>query len=194
VELTLESDVALARRPSDPAALRTKLEEAALASAQFALTRLRIDEEVYIQSLAEEFAEGNEQLEWKVGAAWKKASAIADGDLPSLRRFRLVRVNAMVMDAARRKLKTGSSWSKKVPLKPLRLFDAIGTACDVGDDHLPVDNDVYWYVWDPSMSSCTVDKADATATVTAVIMGLRATSNAVFPAGMRSSAPKKKKL
>jgi hypothetical protein len=169
VELTLESDVALARRPSDPAALRAKLEEAALASAQFALTRLRIDEEVYIQSLAEEFADGNEQLEWKVGEAWKKASAVTAGELGVVRRFRLVRVNAMVMDAARRKLKNGNNWSKKVPLKPLRLFDAIGTDCDVGDDHLPVDNDVYWYVWDPSLASCTVEKADASATVTSIM-------------------------
>jgi hypothetical protein len=177
VELTLESEVALARKPSEPAALHAKLEEAALGSAQFALTRLRIDEQVYIQSLAEDFSEGNDQLEWRVGDAWKKGSAISDGELAKLGRFRLVRVNAMVMDAAKRKLKTGSAWSKKVPLRPLRLFDAIGASCDVGDDHLPVDNDVYWYVWDPSMSSCTVDKADATATVTAVMPK----GNTVYP-------------
>ena len=183
VELTLESEVALARRPSDAAELRAKLEEAALGSAQFALTRLRVDEEVYIQSLAEDFSEGNDQLEWKVGESWKKGSRLEDGELATVRRFRLVRVNAMVMSAAERKLKPGSAWSKKVPLRPLRLFDALksqlgdGKACDVGDDHLPADNDVYWYVWDPSLSSCTIDKVDATATVTAIMPK----GNTVYP-------------
>lgn len=159
VELTLEGDVAAAYG----------LERAPLASGQFALTNMRQKMDVYIQSLAEDFSDGSNQIEWKVGTAWKKWSAMSATDRVQAKRFRLTVVNAVVLNASRHDVKLGKTWSVPVPLKPTNLFDQVQRKCEGGDGHIQASNDVYWYVWEPTKSGCNAEKTNLTATVSKVL-------------------------
>src|SRR5262249_19929500 len=69
------------------------LERAPLEVGQFALTYLRKNNDVYIQSLAEDYAHGADRIEWQVGGEWRTLDQISDGDRATLSHFRMRGVN-----------------------------------------------------------------------------------------------------
>jgi len=161
VELTLEADVQV-RSSYD-------LRRAPLEVGQFALTYLRERSKVYIQSLAEDYSNGETQITWKVGSSWKTWSSMSSSEQAAAKRFRLNKVTAVVLNASRQGLKVGKVFNATVPTDPVGLFGAVGRACEGGDGHIQADRDVYWYVWDPDKSGCSATKQTLTATVSTVL-------------------------
>lgn len=160
VELTIEADIQASDYDKAKAPLK---------SGQFALTYLRENKDIYIQSLAEQYSSGAEQTEWKVGTSWKKWSAMSSSEKTAANHFRLTGVNAVVMNASSQGVRSGKSWTATVPLKPMSLFSEMGRKCEGGDGHIQADSEVYWYVWDPDKSTCTAAKTTATAKVTKLL-------------------------
>jgi hypothetical protein len=168
VELTIEADIEVTSGDKQKAPLK---------AGQFVLTYLRENSDVYIQSLAETYSSGTDQTEWKVGTSWKKWSAMSSSERTATKRFRLTGVNAVVLRASSQSVRSGKSWTAPIPLRPLSLYAEMQRKCEGGDGHIQADNEVYWYVWDPSKSTCTAPKVNATAKVTKLLPK----GNTVYP-------------
>lgn len=161
VELTLEADVV---------APASELERAPLALGQFALTRFRQKDRIFIQSLAEDYANGDDQIEWKTSTGeWKAWSKLSAPQRQAAKRFRLLKVNAVILDASKKGVAMNKTFKAKVPMRPTTLFADVGNACEGGDGHIRASSDVYWYVWDPDKRGCSAPKQDAVATITNVL-------------------------
>lgn len=161
MELTLEGDVV---------APTYDLQRAPLAVGQFALTYLRQKKDLYIQSLAEDYVDGDAQTEWKVSSgAWKKWSAMTSTERSTAKHFRLTGVNAVLLNASKYSPKAGKVFTATVPLRPTTLYSDIQRNCEGGDGHIQASNDVYWYVWDPAKAGCSAQTQEVTATVTKLL-------------------------
>jgi len=55
-----------------------------------------------------------------------------------------------------------------VPAQVAGLFDKVGTKCGQPDGEIDVEQDVYWYVWAPEMSSCKAATQKLSVSVTKV--------------------------
>ncbi|MEZ4255015.1 MAG: hypothetical protein R3A78_04755 [Polyangiales bacterium] len=151
VELDLEADI-------DPGSGYWD-NKAPLRIGQFALTYLRTQSnpKVFVQSLAEDYTNGAESVEWLVGNEWKRGN---DSSVPSARptHFRLRGVNAVVLDpqVADDDL-LDTSFKAIVPKRPSTLFTDAGDSCGTPEGDIDVAQSVYWYVWTPEKSSCDRD-------------------------------------
>src|SRR5262245_5087515 len=74
------------------------VERAPLKIGQFALTHLRKNSSVYLQSLAEDFNNGPDSIEWQIDGQWVKLSDAGNVDRSKLSRFRLRAVSAVVIN------------------------------------------------------------------------------------------------
>jgi hypothetical protein len=160
VELTLEADIEVASGDKSRAPLK---------AGQFALTYLRENRDVYIQSLAESYSSGVDQVEWQVGTAWRKWTSMSASERTAAKRFRLTGVNAVVLKASTQGVRSGKSWTATIPRRPTSLYADVGRACEGGDGHIRADSEVYWYVWDPAKTGCAAPKVEATAKVTKLL-------------------------
>jgi hypothetical protein len=160
VELDLEGDVR---------ADNWALERAPLEVGQFALTYLRKNNEVYIQSLAEDYAHGADRIEWQVGGDWRTLDQIADADRAGLSHFRMRGVNAVVMHPGDRAALAGKRYQPVVPASPGDLFDKVGTACGTKEGEIDVEASVYWYVWTPDKRGCAAETNTLQVTVAKVL-------------------------
>ena len=159
VEMTIEADVE---------ATTWSLDRAPLEVGQFALTYFRQTQDIYIQSLAEDYAAGDKQIEWKVGEAWKTWGSMTSSEQSGAKHFRLTRVNAVILDASSRGLKEGKSFQATVPLKPGTLMQDVGNKC-AHEGHITASADVYWYVWAPDQAGCKAKVQQAVATITTLL-------------------------
>jgi hypothetical protein len=155
VEVDLEADVSA---PS------YKIFDAPTMLGQFALTYLRKHGEFYLESLAE--AEGSEsRVEWKVDGSWITNSAARSIDTAKLTHFRLRGVNAVLLNGAKTGAAVGKVFTAKVPRKPYSTMTDFGAKCAEEDNHIGLDQSVYWYLWDVDKSGCTADSQDMTVTI-----------------------------
>lgn len=159
VELTLESDIEVTSGDKSRAPLQT---------ARFAMTELRRHGSVLIHSLVESAPLGVEQIDWKVGEAWKTWSRMSSAERESARRFRMTGVPAVVEGPDATNTQVGSSWSAVVPLRPTTLYAELGRGCEDGPRLIRATADAYWFVWQPDGPSCTAPKTNLAATVTHV--------------------------
>ena len=148
VEVDLEADVT---------GSSYQVDEGPAALGQFALTFLRKRGDFYLESLAET-ATSSDRVEWRVDGNW-----VAAGDAGSLTaaqktHFRIRGVNAVLLHSASNGAKVGKQFLAKVPRNPFTIFSDVGDKCaDKDDGHITLDQSVYWYMWDPSKSTCKAE-------------------------------------
>jgi hypothetical protein len=146
VEVDLEGDVKTSsyRVHESPAFL-----------AQFATTYLRQRREFYLESLAED-STSEDRVEWLVDGTWITASKAATVATSKLTHWRLRGVNAVLLNEAKSGVKAGTVFQAEIPMDPFNVMSAAGSKCADYDSHMPLSQDVYWYLWNPEKTSCTI--------------------------------------
>lgn len=120
---------------------------------QFALTYLRENGEIYLESLAEQ-ATSDQRVEWKVDDTWVSARDAAQMDKSRLTRFRIRGINAVLLHEAKNGVDVGTVFEVPVPKKPFSIMADVGRACAKDDNHIGLDQSVYWYLWQPDKAGC----------------------------------------
>lgn len=161
VEVDLEGDV--------DAPSYNKADAPAVAG-QFALTYFRKRGEFYIESLAED-ASSDKRVEWRVDGQWLTAEQAKTVSSDKLVHFRIKAVNAVMLHEARKDAKLGQVFTAPVPKRPFAVMSEVGDKCAEKDDHMPLSQSVYWYLWDPSLPTCNVEKSDLLVTVSKLTAG-----------------------
>ncbi len=155
VEVDLEGDV--------DAPTYNKAEAPAVVG-QFALTYFRKRGEFYIESLAED-ATTEKRVEWLVDGKWVTADQAKALAPEKLVHFRIKAVNAVMLHEARKDATVGKVFKAPVPKKPFSVMADAGDKCGEKDNHIGLSQDVYWYLWDPSLPGCTVAQNELSVTV-----------------------------
>jgi hypothetical protein len=156
VEIDLEGDVA---GPS------YQLADGPAAIGQYALTYFRKKDMMYIESLAED-ASTQDRAEWLVDGTWYTNDKVPDGATRS--HWRLRGLNTVLLFQASKTAKVGQTFTAKVPQKPFSVLADAGKTCADDDDHIGLDESVYWYRWQPEQSSCKIPTQDLQVTVSKV--------------------------
>ena len=120
---------------------------------QFALTYLRENGEIYLESLAEQ-ATSDQRVEWRVGDAWVSARDASSMEKSKLTHFRIRGINAVLLHAAKDGVDVGSVFEVPVPLKPFSIMADAGVTCGTEGGHIGLDQSVYWYLWNPNEAGC----------------------------------------
>ncbi len=152
IEVDLEGDVA---------GSQFMLSEGPAQIGQFALTYFRKQDKMYIESLAEDATTTN-RAEWQINGTWFTADKVPSGS--TLKHWRLRGLNAVFLYAAGTKPKVGDQLIAKVPANPFSVFADASSSCADNDDHIELDQSVYWYRWEPK-TGCTATLQDLKVTV-----------------------------
>jgi hypothetical protein len=176
VEVDLEGDVEgpTYRLPDGPAVV-----------GQFALTYLRKRGDVYLESLAED-STAEDRAEWQVDGTWYTASTVPAGS--TLKHWRMRAVNAVLLFSAASGAKVGKTFETIVPMKPFSIMTDAGKTCAEEDDHMPLDQSVYWYLWDPDHAGCKVATQNLKVTISKMMSKSR---TSVYPEFDKLTADKK---
>jgi hypothetical protein len=157
VEVDLESDVS---------ADAYEIDDAPASSAQFALTYLRTHGQFYLESLAEDLTQRT-RVEWLIDGQWTSATQTDNGQVAAdkLTHFRLRGINAVLLNTAKAGVQVGTQFTAPVPAHPGDLYDKVQDACADYDADIPLDQSVYWYLWNPDKSGCQAPQTSMTLTV-----------------------------
>jgi len=142
---------------------------------QFALTYFRKSETMFIESLAED-ASADDRAEWLVNGQWVTAKNLPAG--AQLTHWRLRGLNAVLLFSAAKTVTLGQEFKAKVPQKPFSVMTDAGATCADDDDHIGLDQSVYWYRWLPSNSACKIPLQDMKVTVSKTFP---TTTKSVYP-------------
>src|SRR5260221_9057661 len=156
VEVDLEGDVT---GPAD------QLVDAPAQLGQFATTVFRKANTMYIESLAED-ASTKGRAEWLVGGTWYTADKVPTGS--TLNHWRLRGLDTVMLFAAAKNVKVGDVLTAKPPVSPFTVYTDAGKSCADGDDHIGLDQTVYWYRWEPAQTSCKIPMQDLKVTVSKI--------------------------
>ncbi len=129
---------------------------------QFALTYFRKQEKMYIESLAED-GSAPDRAEWLVDGTWYAADRVPAG--ATLKHWRLRGLNTVLLFDHAQGVQVGSTFSAKVPLKPFSVYADAAKTCADSDDHIGLDQSVYWYRWEPDQSACKIPLQDLKVTI-----------------------------
>jgi hypothetical protein len=152
VEVDLEGDVE---------ATSSRIDEGPIAVGQYAMSYFRKQEKMYIESLAED-GTAADRAEWLVNGTWYAATDVPAG--ATKRHWRLRGLNTVLLFEHAR-VSEGATFTAKVPLKPFSVFTDAAQGCADDDDHITLDQSVYWYRWAPDQASCTIALQDLKVTV-----------------------------
>lgn len=166
VEIDLEGDV------TGP---EYQLADGPAAIGQYALTFFRKKETMFIESLAED-ASAADRAEWQVNGQWYTAATLPAG--AQRKHWRLRGLNTVLLFNAAKTAKVGQTFTAKVPQKPFSVYTDAAKKCADDDDHIGLDQTVYWYRWQPEQASCTIPLQDLKVTVSKVFPK---TQSAVYP-------------
>ena len=153
VEVDLEGDVA---GPD------FRLAEAPAMLGQYALTYFRKKEVMYIESLAED-ATARDRAEWLIDGNWLTADKVPTG--AALTHWRLRGLNTVLLFDSHVEPKVGTELTARVPAKPFSVLADAGKTCADNDDHIGLDESVYWYRWEGDKSTCKIDRQDLKVTI-----------------------------
>jgi hypothetical protein len=153
VEIDLEGDVE---------GSATRLKDGPIEIGQFALTYFRKQEKMYIESLAED-GTAADRAEWLVNGTWYASDRLPAGAV--LKHWRLRGLNTVLLFEHSQGVQLGTQFTAKVPLKPFSVFSDAGEKCADYDNHIPLDQSVYWYRWEPDQTRCTIPLQDIKVTV-----------------------------
>ena len=159
VEVDLESDIDLTGgdRSLGPARL-----------GEFALTYLRKRGHFYLESLAED-ASSDDRVEWLVNDNWITAAKAENVSSAKLNHFRIRGMNAVLLLKDRKLAKEGAVYQATVPVRPFDMMSQAGKTCAERDEHLALEESLYWYLWDPDRSACKVETQEMTVTVSKLL-------------------------
>ena len=167
VEVDLEGDV------TGPA---FELADGPAQLGQFAMTYFRKANAMYIESLAED-ATAADRAEWLVDGSWYTESKIPAG--AKLSHWRMRGLDTVLLFAASKQAAVGQTFTAPVPMAPFSVYSDAGKTCADADDHIGLDQTVYWYRWEPNQGSCKVAKQDLKVTVSKTFGG--SSQPAVYP-------------
>jgi hypothetical protein len=163
VEVDLEGDV---EGPS------YAVKSAPVEIGQYALTYFRKTETMFIESLAED-GSAPDRAEWLVDGTWYAADRVPAG--ATLKHWRLRGLNTVLLFDHASGAQVGSTFTAKVPLKPFSVYADAAKSCADDDDHIGLDQSVYWYRWEPEQTSCKIALQDLKVTVSKKFPTLQAT-------------------
>ena len=143
---------------------------------QFAMTYFRKSNTMYIESLAED-ATANDRAEWLVDGAWYTESKLPSG--AKMSHWRMRGLDAVLLFGASKTAKVGQKFTAPAPAAPFSVFGDAGKSCADDDDHIGLDQTVYWYRWEPDQTRCKIAKQDLQVTVSKTFGGT--TQPAVYP-------------
>jgi hypothetical protein len=166
VEIDLEGDVT---------GQAYQLADAPATLGQFAMTYFRKKGTMYIESLAED-ATARDRAEWLVNGTWYTASTVPPH--ATLKHWRLRGLNTVLLFAAAKSPKVGDSFTAPVPQKPFSVFSDAAKTCADSDDHIGLDESVYWYRWEPEQTSCKIPLQNLKVTISKT---LSKTTSTVYP-------------
>jgi len=152
-----------------------QLTDAPAILAQYATTVFRKANKMYIESVAED-ATAADRAEWQVGTTWYTADKIPAG--ATLKHWRLRGMNTVLLFSAAKTATVGLQFTAKAPLKPFSVFTDAGKTCADNDDHIGLDESVYWYRWEPAQASCKIALQDLKVSVTKTFPK---TTSSVYP-------------
>ncbi len=132
---------------------------------QFAVTYLRSRKIMYLESLAE-IASSRERVEWLVDGEWISAAYAEALNADKLTHFRIRGVNAVLLHDAADGVEVGTIIEAPVPRVPYSVMADAGEDCADSNGHITLSQSIYWYLWNPSKSECTLDTQQMTLTVT----------------------------
>ncbi len=153
VEIDLEGDVE---------GTEYRLKEGPIEIGQYALTYFRKQEKMYIESLAED-GTAADRAEWLINGTWVPSNQLPTGAV--LKHWRLRGLNTVLLFEHAQGVQVGSGFTAKVPLKPFTVMTDAGAKCADHDDHIGLDQSVYWYRWEPDQTACTIPLQDLKVTV-----------------------------
>ena len=139
-----------------------RIKEGPIEIGQYVLTYFRKQEVMYIESLAEDGTAAN-RAEWQVNGAWVAADQVPAG--ATLKHWRLRGLNTVLLFQHAQGVDVGSSFMAKAPAKPFSVYTDARESCADSDDHIPLDQSVYWYRWEPDQSRCQIGLQDVKVTV-----------------------------
>ncbi len=90
---------------------------------------------------------------WTAGSRRRRPRASAS---TKLTHFRIRGVNAVLLHDARDGVKQGSTFEATVPMNPFDVMSKADKTCADYDNHISLDQSVYWYLWNPEKSGCTL--------------------------------------
>ncbi|OIP33178.1 MAG: hypothetical protein AUK47_19465 [Deltaproteobacteria bacterium CG2_30_63_29] len=155
VEVDIEADIIASnwQRAQGPAYL-----------GQFAMTYLRARKIMYLESLAED-SSSKERVEWLVDGTWMTAGSVGNVDTAKLTHFRIVGINAVLLNAYIAGVDVGKVFKAPVPKAPYTIMGDAGDTCAEADGHMSLSQSIYWYMWDPEKAGCKAELQDMTITV-----------------------------
>jgi hypothetical protein len=162
-----------------------RLKDAPAEIGQFALTYFRKQEKMYIESLAED-ASAISRAERLVNGTWYTGDRIPAGS--TLKHWRLRGLNTVLLFEHARGVDVGTQFTARVPVKPFSVYADAQKTCADDDDHITLDQSVYWYRWDPDQSSCQIALQDLEVTVS---KKFSSTTSTVYPEYDQLMADKK---
>jgi hypothetical protein len=176
VEVDLEGDVQgpTYRLPDGPAVI-----------GQFALTYLRKRGDVYLESLAED-STADDRAEWLVSGKWYASNSLPSG--ATLKHWRMRGINAVLLFSAAKGATVGKTFDTVVPLKPFSLEADVGDNCADPDEDIPLDQSVYWYLWNPDHTGCKATTQPLKVTISKM---RSASTTTVYPEFDKLTADKK---
>ncbi len=135
---------------------------------QYAVTYLRSHHKIYLEILAED-ATAKERVEWLVDGEWLGYEQAKDLDKSKLHHFRYRGANVVVQYRDAEGISEGDVLDAKVPVRPYDVMDEAGKKCADEDHHLGLDQEIYWYLWNPDRSGCEIETQTMTLTVDRVL-------------------------
>ena len=166
VEIDLEGDIA---GPAD------QLADGPASLGQFALTFFRKQNLMYIESLAEDASAGG-RAEWQVGTTWYAADKVPAGS--TLKHWRLRGLNTVLLFSAAAHPTVGQTFTAKAPVNPFTVYSDAGATCADDNEHISLDQSVYWYRWEPEHAGCKAALQDLKVTVSKTFS---TTTSTVYP-------------
>ncbi|MBW1808402.1 MAG: proprotein convertase P-domain-containing protein [Deltaproteobacteria bacterium] len=124
--------------------------------AQFAVTYLRKRDNFYLEILAEDSTSA-ERVEWLVDGEWLTRAEAAQVDKSKLTHFRMLEVNAVVLNSAASNIQTGKVFEAKVPVKHESIMRDADDKCADYNSHIDLGQSIYWYLWNPTRSNCPAE-------------------------------------
>ena len=159
VEVALEADIK---------ATSSRIFESGPEQAQFAVTYMRTKLGYYLEILAED-ATAPDRVEWLVDGSWLTRAQASSVDMSKLTHWRMRGVNVVAMDRAAQEIRAGQVLQAKVPLAPYTILADASNGCADPDNHISLDQSVYWYLWNPDRSDCRAQVVTMSLTVERVL-------------------------
>src|SRR5262249_2438124 len=79
--------------------------------------------------------------------------------------WRLRGLDTVMLFKANKDVKVGQTFTARAPQKPFSVLADAGKSCADDDDHIGLDESVYWYRWEPEQAGCKTGLQDLPVTV-----------------------------